>query len=181
MFEEKNIQNEMINSILKANKKIVELSRNNRMYRGMGCTVVISILTESDIHLCHVGDSRAYLCNREEIRLLTIDHSVVMDMVEAGHMTLEEARKSPMKNELTQAVGMNTSFRPEYSHFTWNKGDRLVICSDGLWDMLSDEEIQIIVQQDKPPKTICDLLIETANDAGGKDNITVVVCFNENE
>jgi protein phosphatase len=169
------IRKRMCESLAGANRKLREMARVNKGYRGMGCTVVMALIEGDDLHLCHVGDSRAYLCNRSGIQLLTTDHSYVMGLVAAGKMTPEEARHSNLKNELTQAIGAMQTIKPDYNCRSLKEGDRLLLCSDGLWDMLSDEEIYRVTRKNRPAQAICDELIEKANTAGGKDNITAVL------
>ncbi len=173
------IRQRMLDSVAGANRKLREMSRVNKAYRGMGCTVVMGLIEGDDLHLCHVGDSRAYLCNRSGIQLLTTDHSFVMGLVAAGKMTPEEARRSNLKNELTQAIGAVQTIKPDYNCYRLQGGDRLLLCSDGLWDMLSDEEIYRVTKKNRPAKAICEELIEKANAAGGKDNITTVLVIHE--
>ncbi len=173
--DDKDIESEMKQSLLAANQKILEMAEENEAYRGMGCTVVTALIFEDALHLCHVGDARAYVCSAAGIQLLTTDHSKVMSLVEAGQMTLEEARTSPLKSELSQAIGSPVPIAPDYTYYLLKDMDKVLLCSDGLWDMLSDEEIYEIVRHKKPAKTLCEELVTMANDAGGHDNITVVV------
>lgn len=177
MGNDKKIRNKMIESLSDAHMKVHEMARDKREYRGMGCTIVVALIDDNTLHLCHVGDARAYLCNDAGISLLTNDHSVVMSIVKAGNMTMEEARTSPIKNELTQAIGGPGTIEPEYNNYNLEDGDKILLCSDGLWDMLADRVIYEIIKQDKPVKTICDELITMANKAGGKDNITAVLAM----
>jgi protein phosphatase len=158
-----------------ANRKLLELVSANPERRGMGCAIVVALILGDDLHLCHVGDARAYMSNENGIRLLTTDHSKVMDLVRAGQMNMEEARKSPLKNELNQAIGSPSPIEPEYSRYALKHHDKVLLCSDGLWDMLSDNEIHEILLQKKPARVLCEELIAAANNAGGQDNITVVV------
>jgi len=166
---------EMKAALQQANRKLLEMAGTNAEYRGMGCTIVVALIVGNDLHLCHVGDARAYASGEEAISLLTTDHSKVMDLVKAGQMKLEEARTSPLKNELNQAIGSPLPIEPEYTHYALHDRDKILLCSDGLWDMLSDEEIYKILLQKKPAKALCEELIAAANQAGGHDNITVVV------
>jgi PPM family protein phosphatase len=166
---------EMAAAVHEANRKVLEMAAAKPEYRGMGCTIIMALVIGNDLHLCHVGDARAYVSNEEGIKLLTTDHSKVMDLVKAGQMTLDEARTSPLKNELNQAIGSPTPIEPEYTQYGLKHGDKVLLCSDGLWDMLSDEEIQKILLQKKPAKALCEELIAAANQAGGHDNITVAV------
>jgi PPM family protein phosphatase len=158
-----------------ANRKLLELAETNAEFRGMGCTIVVALIIGNDLHLCHVGDARAYDSNEDGIKLLTTDHSKVMDLVKTGLMQMEEARTSPFKNELSQAIGSPAPIEPEYTFCALKDQDKVLLCSDGLWDMLSDEKIHEIILQKKPAKTLCEELIAAANRAGGHDNITAVV------
>ncbi|MGI9537298.1 MAG: Stp1/IreP family PP2C-type Ser/Thr phosphatase [Desulfocapsaceae bacterium] len=175
---DKDIGSELKLSLLTANQKILEMSEQTPAYRGMGCTIVIALIIKDVLHLCHVGDSRAYVATQSEIHLTTTDHSAVMELVRSGRMTLDEARKSPAKNRLSQAVGARGPVEPEYSFFRLEDGDKILLCSDGLWDMLSDKEIFQILKKKKTVKYYCDELVKAANKAGGQDNITVVVIHN---
>ena len=169
------INDELNDCLYIANQKILDLAENNTGYQGMGCTLVVALVERGALHIGHVGDTRAYLCDEDGIKLLTTDHSKVMELVKAGQMTLEEARQSPLKNELSQAIGSPLSIIPGYNYQDLKNGDKVLLCSDGLWDMLSDEEIYQIVNQTLPAKTICEELVQRANDAGGHDNITMIL------
>lgn len=173
--DEERIKQEMMAGLNEANRRVREMSRTDKGYRGMGCTVAVALIDGNQLHLCHLGDSRAYLSNRSGIRLLTTDHSLVMSLVADGKMTADEARESPIKNELTQAIGAMPKIEPGYSRHTIAHGDRLLLCSDGLWDMLSDAEIQRALRKHASARAACEALIDQANEAGGKDNITAVV------
>jgi serine/threonine protein phosphatase PrpC len=169
------INDELNDCLYAANQKILDMAETNTGYRGMGCTLVVALVETGALHMGHVGDARAYLCNENGIHLLTTDHSKVMELVKAGQMTLEEARQSPLKNELGQAIGSPLPIIPDYNFCELKNGDKVLLCSDGLWDMLSDKEIYQIVKQAKPAQSICEELVRKANDAGGHDNITVVL------
>jgi protein phosphatase len=169
------INDELNDCLYVANQTILDLAENNASYKGMGCTLVVALVERGALHVGHVGDARAYLCDANGIKLLTTDHSKVMELVKAGQMTLEEARHSPLKNELSQAIGSPLSVIPDYNYHDLKTGDKVLLCSDGLWDMLSDDEIYRVVQQAKPARLICEELVHHANDAGGHDNITVVL------
>lgn len=179
--DDEKIRNEMITAVKDAHSRIIQMAKAEERYRGMGCTLVLAWIEGNSLHLCHVGDSRAYRCNNSGIHLLTTDHSHVMSLVAAGKMTMEEARVSPLKNELSMAVGASVNIEPEYNRYAMSHGDIILLCSDGLWDMLSDEEIHEILRKKSPLKTICQELIKRANQEGGRDNITVVVVRYEND
>jgi protein phosphatase len=169
------ISSEMIACLQTANEKLLEMGRTTSAYRGMGCTIVVALIRDDTLHLCHVGDARAYVDDGQGMKLLTTDHSKVMSLVEAGQMTMEEARQSPLKNELNQAIGSPVPIVPDYAAHALKRGDKVLLCSDGLWDMLSDEEIHGLLREEKPPKALCEELVGRANNAGGHDNIAVVV------
>ena len=168
-------ERELKRSLCEANQKILEISANNPSYRGMGCTAVVALIVRDKLHLGHVGDSRAYVRNQGGLYPATADHSAVMELVKSGQMSVEEARKSPARNRLSQAVGAKGSVDPEYGSCSLEEGDKVLLCSDGLWDMLPDKDIQHILDQEKPVTCLCRELIRAANDAGGKDNITAVL------
>ena len=169
------VETELKLSVEAANRSIIKMAEQTPAYRGMGCTVVTALVINEDLHLCHVGDSRAYLCDQNGIHLLTTDHSAVMNLVKTGRMTIEEARKSPAKNRLSQAVGAQGPVDPEYSFYPLKDRDKILLCTDGLWDMVSDQEIFRLLAQNKSVYWSCENLVNAANDAGGQDNITVVV------
>lgn len=173
--DNRKIRETVIKSLLHAHLKILELADKNSQYQGMGCTIVVALILGNSLHLCHVGDARAYVCNEKGMVLLTRDHSFVMDMVQKGKLTMEEARLSPMKNKLHQAIGASKTINPDYKHYILKNDDNILLCSDGLWDMMSDDQIYTVLKQDKPAKKICDTLIKMANNAGGHDNITAIV------
>ncbi len=172
------ISAEMKGAVLYAHQKIMEMAGKEKRYRGMGCTIIVALIDETELHLCHVGDTRAYICKNTDLSLLTTDHSYVQSLVNKGDMTLEEARKSPIRNKITQAIGVPEKIKPEYTHYQLCKDDKLLLCSDGLWDMLPDDTIWKIMKKHKPAQEICKKLIEKAKTAGGKDNITVIVAYN---
>jgi len=165
----------VIKSLLHAHLKILEMADKNVGYQGMGCTIVEALIMGNYLHLCHIGDARAYICNEKGITLLTKDHSYVMDLVQKGKLTMEEARLSPMKNKLHQAIGASKTINPDYKHYILKEGDKILLCSDGLWDMMSDDQIYTVLRQDKPAKKLCETLIKMANNAGGHDNITAII------
>ena len=169
------VGDEMKSALLKSNRHLISMAAANRQYQGMGCAIMVALVVGNDVHLSHVGDTRAYLSNDSGIQLLTTDHSTVMSLVQSGQMTMEEARISPLKNELTQAIGAFESIDPDYISCALNDGDRILICSDGLWDLVTDQEIHHIVHQHKDLRDICNELIESANSAGGHDNITAMI------
>ncbi|MCP4218679.1 MAG: Stp1/IreP family PP2C-type Ser/Thr phosphatase [bacterium] len=173
------IRKAMIDSLLKAHEEILQMAEKHREYTGMGCTIVAALVQDDALHLSHVGDARAYVSSGPELSLLTTDHSYVMEMVKRGKLTLEEARVSPFKNRLNQAIGATVNIKPDYCHYKLEEGDKLLLCSDGLWDMLADEEILMVLREDLPPQYLCKKLVDMANNAGGHDNITALIYAHE--
>ena len=169
------INDELNDCLYAANQKILDMAQQKSGLQGMGCTLVVALVERGALHTCHVGDTRVYLSNKYGLKLLTTDHSKVMELVKAGQISLEEARQSPLKNQLNQAIGSPFPIIPDYNYSELTNGDRVLLCSDGLWDMLSDDEIYRIVRKSKSAKLICEELVQKANDAGGHDNITVVL------
>jgi len=155
--------------------KIVKMGKENPELSGMGCTVATAYLYNKTLHTAHVGDARIYVCNKKGMEQLGYDHSYVAEAVKKGEMTREEARLSENKNQITMAIGSPYPIDPEYIAKELNPGDRALLCSDGLWDMMPDAEIHKIVMASDNAKTICENLVNAANKAGGLDNITVVV------
>lgn len=173
--DKRKIEGEMIHAVKNAHERLLEMSRSKEEYSGMGSTIIVSFIHDNVLHTCHVGDSRVYVINISGITQVTNDHSKVAELVRLGKMTDEEARYSPRRNEITQALGGPTPIRPEYNHHNLRKRDVVLLCSDGLWEMLLDEEIQRIVLKHGTMKKSCMELTRQANAASGEDNITVVL------
>lgn len=169
------VRDEIIDSIKKAHHHILDMSAKNPDYKGMGCTIVVALLIDDILHLGHIGDSRAYLADEKSITLLTSDHTYVMQLVKAGKMKMEDIRDSNIKNHLSQALGAPITLAPDYSKQKLNPGDRVMICSDGLWDLIPDREIFNLLRQNKSKEQICKDFIRKANKKGGLDNITLIV------
>lgn len=173
------IRVEMSNAIKEAHEKILALARTNRDYKGMGTTAVVTLARNGYLHICHVGDSRAYVINEFGISQVTNDHSSVGDLVRAGKMTVEEARTSPLRSQINQAIGAPFVIDPEYNREPVAESDIVLLCSDGLWDMLSDQEILSVVLGGDTLEDVGNELIRRANEEGGEDNITVVLVQGE--
>ena len=142
---------------------------------GMGATVVCALVRNGCALIAHMGDSRAYLLRRECLKQLTRDHSIVQILIENGELTPEEAKTHPARSQITQYAGMYGEPLPELRFVRLEEDDRLLLCSDGLTGMVPDRDITDILHANPDPKHACRALIEDANRAGGKDNITVVV------
>ena len=144
----------------------------------MGTTVVVAIVSDGVAHVAHAGDSRAYLISPEEIRQLTTDHSMVQEMVEKGDLTAQQAKTHPQKNIITRALGVESSLRIDYSETQLPVGNRLLICTDGLTNYVDEEQI-FNLSKEMDGQELTEKLVSLAKNAGGSDNITVVVLEDE--
>jgi protein phosphatase len=158
-----------------ANRAVFERSMSDRSVTGMGTTLTAVQVDDTGAHLAHVGDSRAYLLRAGALRQLTDDHTLVNRMVRAGEITREEADIHPHRNVLTRVVGTEPEVDVDVDDIPVMDGDRILLCSDGLTNMVSEDQIQAILEATPAPQETADRLIKAANRAGGVDNITVVV------
>ena len=163
---------EMIRS---ANRAVFERSISDRKVSGMGTTLTATTVDEQGAHLGHVGDSRAYLLRAGALRQLTDDHTLVNRMVKAGEITAAEAGTHPHRNVLTRSIGTEPEVVVDENDVPLIDGDRLLLCSDGLTGMVTEPQIQAILETTPDPQEAADRLIKAANRAGGIDNITVVI------
>lgn len=161
-------------SIEEANTKIYLKSIENKELKGMGTTITLAYILENHIYLGHIGDSRAYLISDDNIQQITEDHSFVNELVKSGTITKEEAKNHPKKNMITRAVGSSSIIEMDLMVKEYNENDILILCSDGLTNMVSDIEIMEIMKDENDLQNACGRLVELANEKGGLDNITVV-------
>ncbi|MFZ4450194.1 Stp1/IreP family PP2C-type Ser/Thr phosphatase [Salibacterium aidingense] len=158
-----------------ANSRIYEMSTENNKMAGMGTTMVAAICTRSFAVIAHVGDSRAYHLTEDQIHLKTEDHSLVNELKKSGQITENEAENHPRKNVLTRAIGTETKVKSQTMAMEWKAGEGLLLCSDGLTNKMSAEEMKECM---KSPDSLYEralTLIHTANERGGEDNITLAV------
>lgn len=157
---------------------------NNQLYgegqkhpflNGMGAAVVCALVWEHRALIAHLGDCRAYRFRHGELEQLTRDHSAVQDLVDAGRITMKQAAYHPSAGKLTRYVGYGHTAVPETCMREVSRGDRLLLCSDGLYSLVDDEEMAGILKLDLSTADACRLLIDTANLQGGDDNITAVI------
>jgi len=166
------------NAIEYANMLVYEKSKEIKELQGMGTTIEVALVHNNRVYIGHVGDSRVYRIRKNFIRKLTTDHSYVERLVKDGTISKEEAVHHPKKNMLTKALGCTSFVEPDVSVKGFLKDDILVLTSDGLTNMIKDEEIYNIVTDNIEVAT--DKLINKANGAGGLDNITVIIVLNKN-
>lgn len=161
-------------SVLAANAYILELSNEQKAYEGMGTTMVVLVVCENRAYIANVGDSRMYLI-RDEIRQITKDHSLVQEMVVSGELDYESARRHKNKNVITKAVGAEEKVVADYFTIEINNEDILMLCSDGLTNMLEDVEIFSYIKNGETFEETAENLISVANQKGGTDNISVLL------
>ena len=157
-----------------ANYFVYEKSISDRSMEGMGTTLVAATVVEDCLYLINIGDSRLYLLDGG-IEQISVDHSLVEDMVQAGEITHEEARTHPDKNVITRAVGTKKRVRADLFDVALNEGDKILMCSDGLCNMLTDKEILSLVREADSLEEAGRKLVDAANQNGGSDNISVIL------
>jgi PPM family protein phosphatase len=161
--------------VRRANRAVWDRSVEDERLSGMGTTLTAARIDGASALIAHVGDSRAYLLRDGMLRQLTTDHTLVDRMVKSGEITEAEAEVHPHKNVLTRALGTDEQVEVDEDSLALLDGDRVLLCSDGLTGMVTEEQIQAILENSEHPQQAADRLVKAANRAGGIDNITVVV------
>ena len=156
-----------------ANLVVYEKSKESQDLENMGTTIDICLIIGNKVYIGHVGDSRVYRKRRDFFRKLTTDHSYVQKLVSDGTITKEEAYNHPKKNMLIKALGCSSYVEPDVMVKGFLKDDVLLMCSDGLTNMLKDEKIVEIINEN--PEKACNILVDKANEQGGYDNITAII------
>lgn len=165
-------------AICQANQHIYRLSVEKSEYYGMGTTITATYVDGGDIYWAHVGDSRLYVVENETMRQLTTDHSLVWELVNSGSITPGEAHTHPQRNLLTRAVGTTLDLTVDTGVTKWSAHDQLMLCTDGLTNMVSEEAIRKILCSGKGDM-ILQQLVGQAKQAGGLDNITIILLRHE--
>lgn len=157
-----------------ANQKLLEKARESVAYTGMGTTLVAATVVDDTAYIVNVGDSRLYKIG-DTIEQITEDHSLVEEMVRMGEISKEEARNHPEKNIITRAIGVTETVEPDFFDTGLHKGECLLLCSDGLSNMIEDSQMKAILDRRESLKAGVKELVDTANENGGRDNIAVVL------
>lgn len=165
----------MKEALTEANSQLLEEAGADPSKSGMGTTVVAATVIGDLLHVANIGDSRLYVIDHEAIRQITRDHSLVEEMVRLGEMDKAAAKVHPDKNIITRAIGVTRELAVDFFEVELRPGDMILLCSDGLTNMVEDEEIKEIVLEQKNIVEKAEKLINTANENGGKDNITVIL------
>ena len=166
-------KNLLVSAINAANSAVFKESQDSYVYKGMGTTVVAVLILNNIAVIAHVGDSRAYIVNDESIKAVTKDHSFVQLLIDTGKITEEEAKVHPDRNIITRAVGIEHTVDVELDIIDIVDNESLLICTDGLNISVEDSEILKVINEYGDSST--EKLVETANNAGGRDNVTIVI------
>ncbi|HLQ97845.1 MAG TPA: Stp1/IreP family PP2C-type Ser/Thr phosphatase [Candidatus Dormibacteraeota bacterium] len=157
------------------NNEIYRLATEKEEYAGMGTTIVVVINCGDFITVAHIGDSRCYLQNANGFNQITEDHSLVNELVRTGQISREDAEQHPRKNIVLRALGTEVNVEADIRSLSWEYGDKLLLCSDGLTDKISNEKILEFINAEEQLKQISQNLIDLANDRGGEDNISLII------
>ena len=171
-----NVVTDFQEAVEQADATIVEAATTRAELHGMGTTLTLAYQFEAELLVIHVGDSRAYLFRDETLRQLTQDHTVVAEMVRRGELDIAEARRHRLRHVITNVVGgTEAGVQAEAQSLELRVGDELLLCSDGLTEMLSPGDITEVLRGEPNPEAACTRLISLANERGGQDNITAIV------
>jgi protein phosphatase len=162
--------------VLKANTSIYQSAQSQPQYAGMGTTLVVCLFFDNRVLVAHIGDSRLYLLRDGSLKQVTRDHSLLQEQIDSGLITPEQAKHAQHKNLVTRALGIDPSVEPEIHEYPTKPGDLYLLCSDGLCDMVEDEDIGMTLQALGGNLNLCaQQLVQMANDNGGRDNVSVIL------
>ena len=162
-------------SAQQANRQVFEAAQSKAEWAGMGTTLVAALVRDEVLWVGHIGDSRAYRLRGERLEQISRDHSLLQEQIDAGLLTEEEAARSIHRNLVTRAVGVEPEVELEVNEHELRSGDLLMLCSDGLSDMLPDARIAAVMRESDNLDAMGQALVKAANDAGGRDNISVIL------
>jgi PPM family protein phosphatase len=162
--------------VAKANTSIYQAAQSQPQYAGMGTTLVVALFYDNKMMVAHIGDSRLYRMRGDEFTQVTKDHSLLQEQIDAGMLTKEQAKHSANKNLVTRALGIDPAVEAEIHEYDTQPGDIYLLCSDGLSDMVSDEDIGMALQALGANLNLAaQQLVQMANDNGGRDNVSVIL------
>lgn len=165
----------LVKAINVANRSLFEKARERRAFQGMGTTITAALIIGQDMYVAHLGDSRCYIINNRETIQVTRDHSEVQELVDACLITPEQAMTHPRKNVITRVLGYYRDVAVDSYHLKLYQEDNILLCSDGLWEVLPDRAITEVVLTAPGPEQACLELVTQANKFGGPDNISVII------
>ena len=172
-MRDSSIKNLLDSAITAANIEVYDMAYSRPDLKGMGTTVVAVVVRDNVAHIAHAGDSRAYLVNKDGVEQITVDHSLVQNLVDRGEITKEEAEHHPNKNVITRALGVDKRIDVDFSEIDMQENETLVLCTDGLSNCVNNSEMAEDIK-DGQYYAFADRLVKRANKNGGNDNITVV-------
>ena len=158
-----------------ANSQVFQLSVTNQEYYGMGTTLVAALILSERVYVANIGDSRCYIWHEGALRQVTSDHSLVQALVDCGDITPEEARTHPKKNVITRALGVEDEIRCDVFAVEYREGDKLLLCSDGLSNMVTDETMMMELSRSVSLEDAARILLSHAVEEGAPDNVTVIL------
>lgn len=161
-----------------SNSHVYELSLEREENYGMGTTLIVAVVHNKKLYIVHIGDSRVYQIREGNMERLTTDHSYIEELIMLGSLTREEAENHPKKNIITRAIGCSGEIEIDTYLTEFRDEDTFLLCTDGLSNMLCEDEIKEIVLNIDDPQAVCEELVKRANEKGGEDNITVIVIKN---
>jgi protein phosphatase len=171
------IQHLLIKGFHHVNNSVIEMAQEDASRSGMGCTLVSCLIRSGLMHTCHVGDARCYVADHQHLEQITNDHSMIAAYEEKSKTDKNNESIKPPRQVITRAIGFPFTEDPEYHCREIQPGNRLLLCSDGLWSMVNDEQIHEVLMGAEAAEQATHTLVQMANEAGGTDNITAVVIF----
>ena len=167
----------LVKSFEEANAVVSAMAAEKDEWQGMGSTLVVAYIDDSTLHLCHVGDARCYLVSEGVLRKLTTDHTTLAEMRGEHSKPGEQSAQHESRHVVTRVIGYPFPEPPEYNSCQLRDGDRLLLCTDGLWSMVAEKTLAGVIATAQTPGDAVNHLIDLANQAGGPDNITGVAIF----
>ncbi|MBB3167993.1 Stp1/IreP family PP2C-type Ser/Thr phosphatase [Simiduia aestuariiviva] len=167
------LQAAIMDALNAANSDILNAKAVNPQLANMGSTIVLAVVWNNNVTIAHLGDSRAYLWNRDGLVQLTRDHSLVQEMIDNGSLTETQARSSKIRNHITRALGVTEFIEPNINSYALTQNTLLMLCSDGLTEYMAHDELEFVLSTHRPALECCYRFISEANESGGKDNISV--------
>lgn len=162
-------------AILQINTSLYEHAQQHEECQGMGTTIEVVICMKDFVTIAHIGDSRAYLSSDQDFKQITEDHSLVNALVQSGQISKDEAQEHPRRNVVLKALGTEENVTPDVKSLSIEKGNKLLVCSDGLTDKVTEEELAEVIQAMTKMEVSGQVLIDLANERGGEDNISLII------
>lgn len=170
-------------AVEEANRRVYENAQTERECNGMGTTITLALMSDKTAYIANVGDSRTYYYSAGDriVTRVTRDHSLVEELISSGKLLKDQAKAYVFRNVITRAIGAGKTVNVDLFDADWQKGDMLLLCSDGMTAHIDDDELPELMQLGLTPQALCELLLGRVLERGGKDNVTIVIVLNENE